>query len=54
MRTTIPLAITFVVGTIFALEFFVPHHALRETVDTMGEWGAVLAAAPSFRLRASQ
>ena len=44
MRTTIPLVITFVLGTLFVLEFFVPHGAVKHTVDILREWGLVLAA----------
>ena len=44
MRTTIPLAITFLLGTFFVLEFFVPHGAVQRTVDILREWGLVLAA----------
>lgn len=44
MRTTLPLVITFVLGTLFVLEFFIPHHGMRRSVDLLREWGAVLAA----------
>jgi hypothetical protein len=44
VRTTIPLVLTFVLGTLFVLEFFVPHGAVASTVDILREWGLVLAA----------
>ena len=44
MRTTLPIAITFVLGLLFVAEFFIPLEAIHGTVSLLQEWGAVLAA----------
>lgn len=45
MRTTLPLIITFVLGVLLIVEFFVPAHGIHEVVALLQEWGLVLAAA---------
>ncbi|MEO0604650.1 MAG: hypothetical protein AAF211_24665, partial [Myxococcota bacterium] len=40
-----PLVITFVVGVVMALEFFVPHYRFKWLTDELTEWGLILAAA---------
>ncbi len=44
MKRVLPLVITFLLGTLFVLEFFLPHHAVHELVALLQEWGTVLAA----------
>ena len=45
MRQTAPLVITFLLGALFVLEYFVPHHAVHDLVALLQEWGSVLASA---------
>jgi len=45
MRRALPLLITFVVGTVMALEFFVPHYRFKAVTDEITEWGLILSAA---------
>jgi len=45
MRRVLPLVITFVVGIVMALEFFVPHYRFKALTDEFKEWGLILAAA---------
>ena len=45
MRTTLPVLLTFALGTLMVLEFFVPDAGMHHVVDLLREWGAVLAAA---------
>ncbi len=45
MRRVLPLIITFVVGVVMALEFFVPHYRFKWLTDEFTEWGLILAAA---------
>lgn len=44
MRTTLPLFITFALGALFVLEFFVPHSGVHEMVALLQEWGLVIAS----------
>lgn len=44
MRSTIPVVITFVLGLLMIVEFFVPWGPLHELVPLLQEWGLVLAA----------
>lgn len=45
MKQTLPILITFVLGTLFAVEFFVPAYPIKEMTATIGEWVAVITAA---------
>ena len=45
MKQTLPLVITFVLGTLFAVEFFVPAHPIKELTAVLGEWVSVVTAA---------
>ena len=45
MRRTVPVVITFLLGTFFALEIFVPHHRVRSIADVLLDWGGIIAAA---------
>ncbi len=45
MKQTLPLLITFVMGTLFTVEFFVPAHGVKEMTATIGEWVSVITAA---------
>lgn len=44
MRTTVPLVITFLMGTLFVLEFFVPYAAVKDWTAMLQEWVTVVAA----------
>lgn len=44
MRTTIPLAITFVLGMLFVVEFFVPHSNVQNSVALLREWAYAITA----------
>jgi hypothetical protein len=44
MRTTIPLLVTFLLGALMLVEFFVPAGGMRVVVSLLQEWGLVLAA----------
>lgn len=44
MRSTVPLIVTFVVGIIMVLEFFIPHWRYRLVAAELEEWGLILAA----------
>ena len=45
MRSTLPLAITFVIGMIMLGEAFIPHWRYRVLSENIFEWGLILAAA---------
>lgn len=45
MKQTLPLVITFVLGTLFTVEFFVPAHGVKELTAILGEWVSVVTAA---------
>lgn len=44
MKQTLPLVITFVLGVLFVVEFFIPAHGVHELTSLLQEWGSVLAA----------
>lgn len=45
MKQTLPLIITFLIGTLMVAEFFVPHAGVHELTALLQEWGLVIAAA---------
>ena len=45
MKQTLPLVITFLIGTLMVAEFFVPHAGVHELTALLQEWGLVIAAA---------
>lgn len=45
MKQTLPILITFVLGTLFAVEFFVPAQGVKELTAILGEWVSVVTAA---------
>ena len=45
MRSTLPLILTFLVGTFMVGEFFIPHWRYRIWTAVLLEWGFILAAA---------
>lgn len=44
MRIALPLAITFLFGTFFVAEFFVPHAGVHDLVALLQEWVSILAS----------
>jgi hypothetical protein len=40
-----PIAITFLLGTFFILEIFVPHHGVHAVADVLLEWALIISAA---------
>lgn len=44
MRKTLPLLVTFALGALMLVEFFVPAGGMRVVVSLLQEWGLVLAA----------
>lgn len=45
MKQTLPLVITFLIGTLMVAEFFIPHAGVHELTALLQEWGLVIAAA---------
>jgi len=43
MRSTLPLLVTFALGSLMLIEFFVPAGGMRVVVSLLQEWGLVLA-----------
>ena len=48
MRTTLPLVITFIVGTFMVGEFFIPHWAYQQVKSLILEFGAVISGVAFF------
>jgi hypothetical protein len=44
MRREVPLAITFIVGTIFAIAYFIPHPPFNRFENWFNDWFAIVAA----------
>jgi len=44
MRREIPLAITFIVGVVFAVAYFIPHYPFGKLQDYFSDWFAIVAA----------
>lgn len=44
MRREVPLAITFVVGTVFAIAYFIPHPPFNHFENWFNDWFAIVAA----------
>lgn len=44
MRREIPLAITFIVGVVFVVAYFIPHPPLDRFRDSFSDWFAIVAA----------
>lgn len=45
MRKTLPVALGMLVGCYIVVEYFVPHHRVREVSSHVLEWGGIVAAA---------
>ncbi len=45
MKKTLPVALGMLVGCYMVVEYFIPHHAVRELSAHVLEWGGVVAAA---------
>jgi hypothetical protein len=48
MRVAIPLAITFLAGTIMVLHFFVPHEPIATLGDGLNDWYMIVVSAAIF------
>ncbi len=44
MRREIPLAITFIVGVVFVVAYFIPHPPMNKFRDSFSDWFAIVAA----------
>jgi len=44
MKTTLPLAMTFVLGILLIVEFFVPHAGLKNVTVMLQEWAGIIAS----------
>jgi hypothetical protein len=44
VKQTLPLVITFVLGFLFVVEFFIPAHGIHEVTLLLQEWGSVITA----------
>ncbi len=44
MRTTLPIAITFALGILLIVEFFVPHAGLKNVTAMLQEWAGIIAS----------
>ena len=42
MKMRVPLAIGFLTGTFFLVQFFVPHKSLRDIYDMLLDWGIII------------
>ncbi len=44
MRREIPIAITFIVGTVFIIAYFIPHYPFNQFENWFNDWFAIVAA----------
>lgn len=44
MRREVPLLITFVVGIVFVIQYFIPHYPFNEMNDWFSDWFSIVAA----------